>query len=247
MDISNIKIGTCKVREIVPIQDKKKKLEGYSLYDSTGHLMYFYKESVADCLQKFFDRHAKAPSDLNESNFSRMLTHIDNGYCFISASRNENTDQENAEATDRLAYDIRSLGMGYIPILGGFIENKGMEDETEVTERSFIVPQPKDISDIEFFDAMIELCRKYNQDSVLLSMPGFCDFGYYDKNGNLDFSPGENLILTDEKVGEYFSALHKGSRRNKKFAFTEWLAVRRAGNVTDSVYLRMNGENIHLQ
>lgn len=231
-----------KVSELTTIYDNTRQLGGYKLKDSNGKTLYFYKESIAKVLENFFKTHAC----LGESNFRRVLTHIENGCCFISASRGENSDEENARATDELAHDIRNLGLGYISVLGGYIENKGMDNETEVTERSFIVPQPNDISDIEFFDQMIDLCRKYNQDSVLLSMPGFCDFGYYNQSGELDFSPGDKLLFTDDKIGEYFSELTKGSRRNKKFAFTEWLAVRRAGSVPDRVWMQQNKEDLHI-
>ena len=236
-------IGTFTNITLEHIFDKTRNLEGYKTQDTTGRNLYFYKQNVGEVLKEFFKNHS---GNLEESNWSRVITHIENGCCFISASRGENTEQENAESTDRLAADIRSLGLGYIQVLGGFIENKGTPDEVEVTERSFIIPQPNTLSDVEFFESMIDLCKKYNQDSVLISMPGYCDFGYYNKDGELDFSPGEKLVFSEDKIGEYFSTLHKGSKRNKKFAFTEWLAVRRAGSISDRVLMHKNKEDLHL-
>ena len=43
------------------------------------------------------------------------------------------------------------------------------------------------MSDEDFFDIAIKLCKKYNQDSVLISLPKYTDFGYYDKNGDFRF------------------------------------------------------------
>ena len=89
----------------------------------------------------------------------------------------------NKKKTEELANDIRNAGLGYVRVLGGYIENKGTDAEVDVTEESFFVPITKGYDKQDFFDLAIELCKKYNQDSVLISMPGFVDFGYYDKKG----------------------------------------------------------------
>ena len=184
---------------------------------------------------------------LIESNWARLNKHINNACFMISACRGENDEKTNKKKTEELANDIRNAGLGYVIVLGGYIENKGTDDEVDVTEESFFVPITKGYDKQDFFDLAIELCKKYNQDSVLISMPGFVDFGYYDKSGNFDFSPGEKLVFTDDKVGEYFSALVKGTRRNVKWAFTdniktEWLALRHPSSVPQSVWMKQHGE-----
>lgn len=183
---------------------------------------------------------------VKESNWSRITKHINDNCFMISGCRGDKTEKENKARTEQLADDLREYGLGYVRVLGGYIENKGTEDEMDVTEESFFVPMPKDYTEEEFFDVAIELCKKYNQDSVLISMPGYVDFGYYDKNGDFDFSPGERLTFND--IGEYFSALVKGSKRNIKWAFTdnkpktEWLAIRHPSSVPQSVWMRQHGE-----
>ena len=184
---------------------------------------------------------------ITESNWSRLNRHLNDNCFIISGCRGDKTEKENKKATETLANDIRNAGLGYIRILGGYIENKGEEDEREVVEESFFVPMPKNYDKDKFFDVAIKLCKKYNQDSVLVSMPGYTDFGYYNKSGKFDFSPGETLTFTDSKVGEYFSTLLKGSRRNAKWAFidtvtTEWLALRHPSSVPQSVLMKKNGE-----
>lgn len=187
-------------------------------------------------------------NNITESNWGRITQHIDNGCMMISACRGENTEEVNKEKTEELAKDIRSYNLGFVRILGGYIENKGTDDEREVTEESFFVAKNKDMSDEEFFKIAIKLCKKYGQDSVLVSLPDYCDFGYYDKNGDFDFSPGEKFIANDKEIGEYFSALVKGARRGKKFAFqdvkvkTEWLAVRKPNSHVQAVYMSKCGE-----
>lgn len=182
---------------------------------------------------------------VNESNFGRIKQHIDNGCMMISACRGENTEHENTVATDSLAKDLKNSKLGYIRILGGYIENLGTDSEKEVTEESFFVPKTGTMSDNEFFSTAIKLCKKYNQDSVLISLPEYKDFGYYDKNGEFVFSPGEKFIANDKEIGSYFSQLVKGSGRNKRFAFqdikVEWLAVRHPSNQIQATWMyKMN-------
>lgn len=208
--------------------------------DSRGRLFRYEKESVAKKIMNMLN------IPINESNWGRITQHIDNGCMMISACRGERTEEENKKKTDELQNDLRSMKYGYIRILGGYIENKGKDDEKEVTEESFFVPKPKDVSDEDFFNDAIKLCKKYGQDSVLISLPDFCDFGYYDKNGNFDFSPGDKFIANDKEIGEYFSQLVRGSRAGKKFAFstlkTEWLAVRHPNTHVQAIWMAKSKE-----
>lgn len=208
--------------------------------DSRGRVFRYEIESVSKKIKNMISTSVK------ESNWGRITQHIDNGCMMISACRGENSEEENAKKTDALANDLKSMGYGYIRILGGYIENKGTEDEKEVTEESFFVPKPKNEDNQEFFDNAIALCKKYGQDSVLISLPDFVEFGYYDKNGDFDFSPGNTFIANDKQIGQYFSQLVKGSRAGKKFAFddikVEWLAVRHPNSHAQSILMSKNGE-----
>ena len=207
------------------------KIENNALYE------YADSNNRTWTYEKFMDN-----SELiKESNWSRITKHINDNCFMISGCRGDKTEKENKQRTEQLAKDLRAEGLGFVRVLGGYIENKGEEDEREVTEESFFVPMPKNYDEDKFFDVAIELCKKYNQDSVLISMPNYVDFGYYDKNGNFDFSPGDKLTFNN--VGEYFSALVKGSKRNVKWAFTtEWLAIRHPSSVPQSVLMKQNGE-----
>lgn len=210
--------------------------------DSRGwKFKYVVGENIADRISKLVSK------QMNESNWGRITQHIDDGCMMISACRGDKTEAENAKRTDQLAKDLRGYKFGYIRILGGYIENKGTPDEVEVTEESFFVPKPKDMGDEEFFNVAIRLCKRYNQDSVLISLPDYTEFGYYNKSGEFEFSPGEKFIANDKEIGQYFSALVKGARRNKKFAFqdevqTEWLATRHPANSIQATWMSKNGE-----
>ena len=203
--------------------------------------LYSYTDS--DNRDWAYEKFWKNNDVMTESNWSRLNKHLKDNCFMISACRGDKTEKENKQRTEQLAKDIRAKGLGFIRILGGYVENKGEADEREVVEESFLVPMPKNYAKYMFFDDAIELCKKYNQDSVLISMPEYVDFGYYDKNGNFDFSPGESLTFSNDKVGEYFSALRKGSKRNAKWAFTtEWLAIRHPSSVPQSVLMKQSGE-----
>lgn len=199
-------------------------------------------------------------TSVQESNMSRIITHKNNACFMISACRGDASEKINKANTDKLAKDIRSNGLGYIRVLGGYVEDIGKETEKTVVEESFFVPMPNNYDPDEFFNLAITLCKKYNQDSVLISMPkvsaeGYDGFGYYDKEGNFDFSPGEKISFSEDSVRQYFSQLVKGTKRNVKWAFTEtepsttteWLAIRKPNSFTQAVLMNKNGENLLLK
>lgn len=208
--------------------------------DSFGRTFRYELESVSTKIKNMICK------QFNESNWGRLLQHKDSGCMMISACRGENTEEQNKKNTDSLGKDIKNNGLGYIRILGGYTENKGTDNEVDVTEESFFVPKPKDMDPEEFFNIAISLCKKYNQDSVLISLPDYVDFGYYDKSGKFDFSPGKEFVVSDKDIGQYFSQLVKGSKAGKKFAFKEstlnWLAVRHPNSHYQAVLMSKNNE-----
>lgn len=205
--------------------------------DSRGR-NFKYVDGVSNRIKRFIG------INIEESNLSRIKQHIDSGCMMISASRGNLTQSENKKRTDELANDLKKLKYGYIRVLGGYIEtDENTGDKREVTEESFFVPKPKNVSDESFFDNSIKLCKKYNQDSVLISLPDYTEFGYYNKSGEFDFSPGSEFIANDKQIGMYFSQLVKGSHSNRKFAFqdieikNEWLKVRNPSSSYQAAYM----------
>ena len=212
----------------------------HNFTDSFNRNWEYVESNITETINTAFLRSDNV--SINESNWSRLYYHKNNGCFMISAYRNENTEEINKKKTDELAKELKAKGLGFIRVLGGFIENKGTENEIEVVEESFFVPKPKNVSDEEFFDIAIELCRTYNQDSVLISLPNYIDFGYYDKQGNFDFSPGEKMLFNDSSIKEYFSELVYGNKHHVKFAFSEWIAVRHPSSVSQSVLMSQFNE-----
>lgn len=184
------------------------------------------------------------PISINETNAKRLLDrHTRFGYAIISASRGggdfgldssiPNEDRKlreiNNKRTKELVDDVRKAGFSYTLTYGGFIENKGEEDEREVYERSVVVYANKTdkTTDMDrLMDFAIEMCRKYNQDSVLIQEPNKPAV-YLDKNGNVDFELGSNMSFNDASE-TYFTDLHKNtggkmrkSSKPTRFSFTE--------------------------
>ena len=70
---------------------------------------------------------------LTEVKLNRILDyHFKNGFIIISANRGDNDSATNKLLTKKLLGDIIASKHSYIPVYGGFIENKGTNEEKEV-------------------------------------------------------------------------------------------------------------------
>lgn len=184
------------------------------------------------------------PVSLSESNAKKLIDrHSNNGYIIISACRGESdfgldvskkSDKEklshiNNERTKSLLRDIQSLGFSYTPCYGGFIENKGTEDETTVYEQGFIVYSNKRDGSVDFEelkDFGLAMCGKYNQDAVLIKEPNEQP-AYYNRNGDVDYKFSGDVSINDI-TQTYFTDLHsntqgkiKDGSKPTRFSFTE--------------------------
>ena len=149
------------------------------------------------------------------SEFSRLMTYYKNGFAILSSNRAENTDEENIKNSKQLEQDIRSLGFGYRKMLGGFIENKGMPNEVVVNEISYAVPYNKTaLSEQDFYNKMVSLGKKYNQDAILICLPELTKGSpwYIDQSGNptmkfesVRLSTPEDIYFTEPKKAPRFT------------------------------------------
>ena len=170
----------------------------------------------------------------NETTINRLLNkHTDSGYVMVSACRNdwvphdegdaagEKKNQEmNNRKTEELKQDIYDSGFQYIPVRGGFIEQStGVPKE----EDSFIIVNYKRRTNVpetsmnELKEIAIDLCGKYNQDSVLVVEPGK-NPTYYRRDGSIDFEFDGSLTVRDN-AQQFYTRLGKG----RKFTFIEAL------------------------
>lgn len=147
-------------------------------------------------LKEIFNREANnSPMPLlNEVTVNRLLgKHYDSAFVIVSASRPENTAQENNQLTKELFLKLKNNPYSYIPIFGQFITNKGSVNEQHVYEKSFLILNyNKKGEELPFQDLKnfaLKICSEYNQDFVLLKSP----------NGQPQF------IAKDGDVGKEYS------------------------------------------
>lgn len=176
-------------------------------------------------------------TNLFEASFSRIHKHLeDTSICIITAYRglDDNASEEeinnqnrlNKQNNVKLKNDIRALGYGFNSMKGGYVENHGTEDARNVEEHSYFVTDNK--NDPEAFkNSMIELGKKYDQDSVILKIQGRDDVYLYGTN-NAEF-PGldkESSVGSwhPNKMGEFYSKM-----KGKSFVFENF--YQRPGNV----------------
>ena len=166
---------------------------------------------------------------LNEVNARSLIDrHSKDGYIIISPCRggsdfgldteNNPADRDklnhiNRQRVKELVDILKNTDWSYTPTYGGFIENVGTPNETNVYERSFVVyNHHKDGSVGNFEDLYkfaLEMCRKYNQDSVLIKSPTENPM-YVKGNGDVDFGFSDKVAFNDLQQ-QYFTDLHKNT------------------------------------
>ena len=161
---------------------------------------------------------------LNEVNARSLIDrHTADGYVIISPCRGGadfGLDPNDPRQRERLAdinhkrvkefVDIlKQTDFSYTPVYGGFIENKGKENEENVYERSFVVyNHHKDGSVGDFGELRqfaLDMARKYNQEPN--GKPQ-----YVKQNGEVDFGFDGDIAFNDLSQ-EYFTDLHKNSHK----------------------------------
>lgn len=143
--------------------------------------------------------------------------HAEKGYCIVSACRGDKTRIENNARTKQLAADIKSAGYSYMPVYGGYIE----DDNGEVLEASFVIfnydnrGNSGDFNNLKSF--AIDMCSKYDQDSVLICEPGNVPT-YYNRNGQVvsDPSKSSDKVKVNDKNEPYFT---KFKNKSKQFTY----------------------------
>jgi hypothetical protein len=206
--------------------------------------------------------------NINDSSLTRFYTHYKNGEMILSACRHgmpknkefsqfskEEMEQyfANISATDSLKHDIRLKGYGYVTTMGGYPESNDSGPGTvDVTEISFVVPfNPKTMDEKSFIQFGLDMCRKYNQDSIMVS--GFKDIAggrpvFLNRNSNIEavfnsFRPykPDDKYYTVQKNGKGFvidAVDLSGMNHLVKYYFGIHVPV----TMNDSVMMRKDGE-----
>ena len=107
--------------------------------------------------------------EIQEKSLNRVVQKSrSKGFAIMSAERGDKTNKENQVRSSQLVRDIRGSGLpGPTKVAGRYTENPGTDQETKVSEKSFVISSGK-LGKRKFKKAITKLGRKYNQDSVLL-------------------------------------------------------------------------------
>lgn len=112
---------------------------------------------------------------VEDAGINRLYSHISNPnevVIFISVDRGESSPSENSRKRRDFKKVMSMYRFGYFKIKGGYVENPGTPDETEVEdEASFAVFAPVEKEDAMLF-LMLELGRITNQDSIMFVKGG---------------------------------------------------------------------------
>ena len=166
------------------------------------------------------------------SSFNRLMTHMKKTECmFISAFRSSYSRKENVRRNKQLVSDLNHWDLTFIKVVGGYTENKGSTDEVDVVEYSYCAINDKYTTE-EFVDIAVMLCKKYEQDAVLITFPIAdkqrttrskqniirIDGKYFDKSGKVDTEFNnisvQNITEYFTKIGNRKFTLHKLGKEN---------------------------------
>ena len=142
----------------------------------------------------------------NEALYQLLDKHSENGYIIVSLCNDED------DCVRKLITILKKSPWSYMPVYGGFIENKGKENETVVYEKSFMIfnydkkGNPNKLDDL--FNFGVELSEKINQDSFL-----------YHEHGKKPtyYKYGKHISVFSDKMKfkdyaeMYFTGLHKNT------------------------------------
>ena len=173
--------------------------------------------------------------NIKDSSISRLIQHSKTGLAILSATRaitlsknkafDDYTEEEKNDyyeafkKSKELEQDLRSLGLGYIPTLGGYGLDVSTENDKEVIkhldELSYAIPyKPNIMTEPQFFDAILKLGKKYNQESVLIALPSYNNGNptyvepinppdlwnnsmSFDKNETTAYDPNQDIYYTE--------------------------------------------------
>ena len=163
-------------------------------------------EDVMNRFFFFFFNHNK-PVRIDEVTLDRVLNkHGKDGMINISANRSDMPQERNDAKTRELIDDLKKSGYSYLPTYGGYRGKNGVEDDYEP---SFVVfnynvdGEQRDFEQLKQFG--LNLCGKYDQDSVLIKAPGQAPV-YLNRNGEKVNSRESEKHWKNDPKQEYFTS-----------------------------------------
>lgn len=158
----------------------------------------------------------------------------------LTAFRGERSIDENRALNKQLERDLRALGFGFAPVMGGYVEKARGETGEETgelkktdAEESYFITGRKDPQSFEA--NVIDLLKKYDQESAVVKYPG-------DEQGYLLTSAGDKIALgawSFNKLADFYTRMRKGPP-HRQFAFEAVGDCSRSTMYVLSEYLKRN-------
>jgi hypothetical protein len=130
----------------------------------------------------------------------------------LTAFRGERPLMANRAMNRELEGDLRRLGWGYVPVMGGFVEKVRDAEGKETgeakkidSEESYVVTGPMDNPE-RFRSDLGGLLHKYGQEAAVMKLPG-------DENAYLLNANGTIMSIgkwSNNKMADYFTRMVKG-------------------------------------
>ena len=166
----------------------------------------YINETNCDSVYTPFVYEDRKLEPFNEALYQLLDKHSENGYIIVSLCNDED------DCVRKLITILKKSPWSYMPVYGGFIENKGKENETVVYEKSFMIfnydkkGSPNKLDDL--FNFGVELSKKFNQDSFLYHEPGKKPTYYkYGKH----ISVFSDKMKFNDYAEMYFTGLHQNT------------------------------------
>lgn len=166
----------------------------------------YINETNCDSVYTPFVYEDRKLEPFNEALYQLLDKHSENGYIIVSLCNDED------DCVRKLITILKKSPWSYMPVYGGFIENKGEENETVVYEKSFMIfnydkkGSPNKLDDL--FNFGVELSKKFNLDSFLYHEPGKKPTYYkYGKH----ISVFSDKMKFNDYAEMYFTGLHQNT------------------------------------
>ncbi len=159
---------------------------------------------------------------INEASLSRLLSRVQNNdFCIISGFRAGNTLNQNKSKNKEILQTINSAKMGGYLLIGHWQEspdgveyNDATPDQlTDIVEESVLFVKSDQLDRDEFVSFSVQLCKKYNQDAIIIGLKDQGIFLYF-KDGSSD-RIGSKITLN--KTSQAYSQMRK--KANVPFVF----------------------------
>jgi|GEM_PF-6906721 len=122
-------------------------------------------------------------------------------------------------AMDDLETDLRTQGWGITKTFGGYPEDtpEGVP-KSDVHEPSFLATKTTDDSPNKIIKSMVDLARDYDQDGVIIKLPGDTEGHEYKPKDKISVPYGTPQM---QKDSDYYTRLRKGQNaQDRKLVYT---------------------------